>query len=149
VDASIISELAPGTRITAARVRRGSALLFALPASHLLNASVPLDLLWSRRQAGEIERLQDWPNCDSRRVALEHALLRALEDRTPDREVLAGVRWLASHPQGRVEQLSRRLGLSARQLQRRFTSVVGYGPKMFQSALALSGWMEPQLPAMR
>jgi AraC-like DNA-binding protein len=38
------------------------------------------------------------------------------------------------HP-ARVEQLSQKLGISSRQLQRRFTSAIGYGPKMFQSVL--------------
>ena|SRR5580658_7472008 len=42
---------------------------------------------------------------------------------------------LARHPHGSISSLSVRLGMSARQLQRRFISRVGYSPKMFQSVL--------------
>jgi AraC-like DNA-binding protein len=44
---------------------------------------------------------------------------------------------LAQHPSGRVRQLSRMMGLSRRQLQRRFSTAVGYGPKTFQRILRL------------
>jgi AraC-like DNA-binding protein len=47
----------------------------------------------------------------------------------------ASIQWLARHPNGRIGDLSRWAGLSNRQLQRRFTEAVGYGPKMFQSVL--------------
>jgi AraC-like DNA-binding protein len=36
---------------------------------------------------------------------------------------------------GRIEQLSDWIGFSNRQLRRRFSAAVGYGPKMFQSVL--------------
>lgn len=36
------------------------------------------------------------------------------------------------HPGGRVRDLARLIGLSGRQLQRRFRAEVGYGPKVFQ-----------------
>jgi transcriptional regulator GlxA family with amidase domain len=39
------------------------------------------------------------------------------------------------HPHGRIEQLSKWIGISSRQLRRRFATAVGYGPKMFQSVL--------------
>ena len=52
-----------------------------------------------------------------------------------DQAVLAGIRWLSRHPHGRVGQLSRWIGISERQLHRRFSSAIGYGPKTFQSIL--------------
>ena len=48
---------------------------------------------------------------------------------------MAGIQWLSRHPQGRIEQLSRWIGISERQLHRRFSAAIGYGPKMFQSVL--------------
>ena len=47
----------------------------------------------------------------------------------------AAVRWIARNPRGRIDQLSEWLGISGRQLQRRFAAAVGYGPKQFQSVL--------------
>ena len=52
-----------------------------------------------------------------------------------DQAVLAGIRWLARHPQGRIGQLSRWIGISERQLHRRFSAAVGCGPKTFQSVM--------------
>jgi len=52
-----------------------------------------------------------------------------------DQAVLAGIRWLSRYPQGRIGQLSRCIGISERQLHRRFSAAIGYGPKMFQSVL--------------
>jgi len=49
--------------------------------------------------------------------------------------VNAAIQCLARNPRGRVESLSQWIGISCRQLQRRFSSAVGYGPKMFQSVL--------------
>jgi AraC-like DNA-binding protein len=48
---------------------------------------------------------------------------------------LAGIQWLSRHPHGRVEQLSHWSGISERQVHRRFSAAIGYGPKMFQSVL--------------
>jgi len=47
----------------------------------------------------------------------------------------AAIQWVAQRPRGRVEELSRCLGVSSRQIQRRFSVAVGYGPKLFQSVL--------------
>src|SRR5258708_23330793 len=63
-------------------------------------------------------------------------LLSLLADAAPsDPIVNASIQWLARHPHGRVGHLSRRIGISGRHLQRRFSASVGYGPKAFQSIL--------------
>jgi AraC-like DNA-binding protein len=68
--------------------------------------------------------------------ALETVLLRRFANaRLVDLTVQTAIRWMARHPTGRVEHLSERLGISSRQLQRRFQVSAGYGPKMFQSVL--------------
>jgi len=67
---------------------------------------------------------------------MEAALLERLTRAGPvDNAMTASIQWLARHPRGRIEQLGEWLGISSRQLQRRFTTAVGYGPKMFQSVL--------------
>ncbi len=54
----------------------------------------------------------------------------------PDPAVQAAVARLSA-PRQRVDQLSRQLGLSERQLRRRFQVSVGYGPKTLQRVLRL------------
>ena len=67
---------------------------------------------------------------------METALIGRLADAgESDKATSAAIRWLARHPRSRVEELSRWLGFSSRQIQRRFTMAVGYGPKLFQSVL--------------
>jgi len=45
------------------------------------------------------------------------------------------MRWLARYAHGRVGQFIRLTGISDRQIHRRFSAAIGYGPKMFQSVL--------------
>jgi len=52
-----------------------------------------------------------------------------------DRAVMLGIQWIAKHPAGRIGQLSRLVGVGERQLRRRFSIALGYGPKMFQSVI--------------
>ena len=77
------------------------------------------------------------------RVALLAALARRLREAAPDPRVLAAARRLDRAPGTRVPALADALGLGERQLRRRFTEGVGYGPKTFariarfRAALAL------------
>lgn len=67
---------------------------------------------------------------------MESALLGHLGNaRPPDEAVNAAIRWFAHEPAGRIEELSRSLGISSRQLRRRFSAAVGYSPKVFQSIM--------------
>src|SRR5215831_18757656 len=76
------------------------------------------------------------PTLVSKASLLPEALIRATASAMPpDSAVVRSIRWLARHPHATVEQLSQWIGLSHRQLQRRFSAAVGYGPKMFQSVL--------------
>jgi AraC-like DNA-binding protein len=52
-----------------------------------------------------------------------------------DDAMSAAIQRFARSPHGRIEQLSQWIGMSSRQLLRRFTTAVGYGAKMFQSVL--------------
>jgi AraC-like DNA-binding protein len=47
-----------------------------------------------------------------------------------DKATKAAIQWIARRPHARVEQLSQWLGLSSRQIQRRFTMAVAYGPEI-------------------
>jgi len=126
-----------GTSIVGARLHPGRVPgLLGLPASELLNRSVLLDDLWSRSKTARFARILDERHPAARRSLLAVALEEVLRAAFPsDEAVAAGIRWLGRRAHGTIDQLSRRLGMSSRQLQRRFNTAVGYGPKTLQSVL--------------
>jgi AraC-like DNA-binding protein len=132
-----VARLAPGTTVVGARCHPGLAqALIGLPVSTMLNQSVPLDAIWGKAARTRFERIADLRGLATRRSAMEAALLDHMARATPgDETTRAALQWLARHPHGRTEELSRWIGFSSRQLRRRFTAAVGYGPKMFQSVL--------------
>ncbi len=126
-----------GTKIVGARWHPGRAAgLLGLPSAGLLNQSVELRDIWSARLSSTLEQVSEQPNLLARRSSLEDRLRTLVPDAVPsDPIVNASIQWLARHPHGRVRQLSCWIGISSRQLQRRFSDSVGYGPKSFQSIL--------------
>lgn len=122
-----------GTTIIGARLHPGRAPgILGIPAAELLNESVPLHDVWSARSARF--RLAFDVQTVISRSTLAVPLVRASASATPpDGAIVASIQWLARHPSASVERLSRWIGISHRQLQRRFSAAVGYGPKMFQS----------------
>jgi AraC-like DNA-binding protein len=134
---SYVAPLPPRTKILGARCHPGFApSLLGMPASELLNCIAPLSDVWGSEKTARFARLADELALPARISAMESALLRYLADSSPvDKATSAAIRWISRHPHGRVEQLSQWLGLSSRQIQRRFTIAVGYGPKLFQSVL--------------
>ena len=130
-----VAQFPAGTTIVGARFHPGRAPgILGIPAAELLNQSVSLCDVWSASCA-RLRIAFDEPTVVSR-SALAVALVRATASATPpDDAIVASIRWLARHPNATVEQLSGWIGISHRQLQRRFSAAVGYGPKMFQSVL--------------
>jgi AraC-like DNA-binding protein len=135
--APFVVQLAPGTRILGARFRPGRAAdVLRLPANELLNQQTPIDNVWNIAACSPFAGVGEQRTFRATRAALEGALSRHLRSVTAsDAAVSAGIQWLARHPGGRMEQLSRLIGISSRQMQRRFSAAVGYGPKTFQSVL--------------
>lgn len=132
-----VAHLAPGTNIIGARCHPGLASsLLGMPASELLNQSVPLCDVFSNAEAARFLRVGEQPSLSARMSALESALMDRVANAAPvDKATRAAVQWIARHPRGRIEQLGQWLGLSSRQIRRRFIAAVGYGPKLFQSVL--------------
>jgi AraC-like DNA-binding protein len=127
---------AAGASIVGARLHPGRApALLGLPANELLNQSVPLQALCGATRSEQFQRVRE-ADATRRPTALSEALIADQKQfDSYDRLIAQGIRWLARNPHGKVEQLSRGLGISPRQLQRRFSAAVGYGPKTFQSVL--------------
>jgi AraC-like DNA-binding protein len=134
---AFIAHLPPGSLVVGARFHPGAAGgLLSLPLSELLDLSVPLADVWSKDVVGSFSSIAGLPDIRAKRAALESAMLRRLSSScAPDRAVAAAIRAFADHPEVRIAQVSRRLRMSSRQLQRRFRAAVGYGPKLFQSVL--------------
>jgi AraC-like DNA-binding protein len=132
-----VARLAPGTTIVGARCHPGRAPgLLGLPASTLLNQSVTLHNIWSGAASAPFARVAGDSTLLARKLAMEAALLDVLAEADPvDQGMTAAIEWLAGRPHGRIEGLSQWMGISSRQLQRRFVSAVGYGPKTFHSIL--------------
>jgi AraC-like DNA-binding protein len=134
---SFVANLAAGTTIVGVRFHPGRApSLLGVPAHTLLNQSVPLDAMSRSPLRDRLSRVRDQPSLAPKRSALEAGLSNSLPNASPtDQAVSAAIGWLARDANGRVQRLSERIGLSSRQLQRRFSSAVGYGPKTFHSIL--------------
>jgi AraC-like DNA-binding protein len=135
--APFTATFASGTRITGARLLPGHAPgVLGIPAGELRNRAVPLSVLWKRSRAGAFDRVSQEQSLATRRLVLSEILSHSIACAIPpDETVVESARWLAQHPHGQLKQLSRCIGISERQLHRRFSAAVGYGPKLFQSVL--------------
>jgi AraC-like DNA-binding protein len=125
--------------IVGLRLRRGLAgAVLGLPASALRDERVPLEEVWGREGADLAERVRAEPDATGVRRALERALAARRARAAPaDRLVLRGVDRLDA-PGARVDALAADLGVSERQLRRRFDAAVGYGPKVLGRVLRLA-----------
>jgi len=128
--------LAKGTRIFGIRMHPGCAAdVLGLPASELLNQSVPLREV-CRQLCVQFDQIREPGVGPAQRAALAEAALAGLEPTvTSDRAVMFSIQWIAKHPEGRIGQLIRLVGVGERQLRLRFSIAIGYGPKMFQSVI--------------
>jgi AraC-like DNA-binding protein len=125
----------PGERILGLRLRPGIAgAVLGMPASEVLDVHVKLEELLGQ-WADELEERLAESNGDEEAFALlEGSISERIEDGGPDPLVLAATRRLG-FPGARVDKLAESLGISDRQLRRRFHQSVGYGPKTLDRVL--------------
>ena len=136
----------PGSTVVGVRFRPGAGpAMLGIPASELRDLRVPLTEVWGGDAERLEERLEGASGPSARLELLEGELRRRLERaERPDALVAAAVMRLYSNDPGRVQVIGDELGLSERQLRRRFHAAVGYGPKTlarvlrFQRLLALA-----------
>jgi AraC-like DNA-binding protein len=98
-----------------------------IPADELTDRQVPLDAIWP---AAEVRRIAE---SSAPGEALEAAALSRW--RAPDPALVGVARWASAG--WSVDAMAVRLGLSARQLQRRVKTGFGYGPKHLTRVLRL------------
>jgi AraC-like DNA-binding protein len=129
------SPVKPGAAIVGVRLRPGVAgAVFGVPASELLDSRVALEELLGSAAAELSERLDGSPGREAKYLLLEGIVASAIAGRSPDPLVLAATRRLG-FPGSRVDELADALGISERQLRRRFNRAVGYGPKTLDRVL--------------
>jgi AraC-like DNA-binding protein len=130
--------LPPGTAVSGVRVRAGAAplLLGDVPAGEVRDAQPDLDRLWSAADADALTaRLTTAGAGWAATAELERALAARLPAFTPDPVVLRAVDVLDTARPPALGALARDLGLSDRQLRRRVTDAVGYGPRTLHGVL--------------
>jgi AraC-like DNA-binding protein len=127
-----IVTLAPESRLVGVRLRPGAAgAVLGLPASELRDVSRDAaDVLGREVAAALLETLA--AGSDPHAVLLRAVELRGV--REPDPLVGAAVVALG-RPRAQVGPVAAELGVSARQLQRRVSDAIGYGPKMLVRVL--------------
>ena len=129
------SPVRPGSSIVGVRLRPGVAgAVFGTPASELLDTRVPLDELLGSRAAVLSERLDVARGREAEYLLLEGVVASSIAKADLDPLVLAATRRLG-FPGSRVDELAEALGISERQLRRRFHQSVGYGPKTLDRVL--------------
>jgi AraC-like DNA-binding protein len=129
------SPVRAGTTIAGIRLRPGIAgAVFGMPASELLDARLPLEDVLGSRASEYSEQLGEAQDRDAEYLLLEGLVASAIADSAPDPLVLAATRRLG-FPGSRVDELAEALGISERQLRRRFHQAVGYGPKTLDRVL--------------
>jgi len=124
-----------GTTIIGVRLRPGvGARLFGGVASHLVDGGAFLRDLGRSPGSSRRAALALGPTSAAHRPLIELLLPRILAA-TPNDGVAFGVDWLARHPAATVDELCARLGWSPREVRRRFTTALGFGPKVMQRML--------------
>jgi AraC-like DNA-binding protein len=124
----------PGQKILGVRLRPGVAgAVLGMPASEVLDGRFPLQDVLGRKALELTERIGERGD-EAAFELLEGLVGSEARDGGPDPLVLAATRRLG-FPGSRVEWLADALGISDRQLRRRFHRAVGYGPNTLHRVL--------------
>jgi AraC-like DNA-binding protein len=132
-----LAQAAPGSGVAGIRVRPGSArlLLGEIPASALRDQQVDLADLWGFQARPLTNRLAATTDHHEAARLLERATLARLRGFDRDAAVDSAVSMLHRTNPPPVPIVAETLGLSERQLRRRITAAVGYGPKTLETIL--------------
>src|SRR3954447_24030816 len=129
------SPIARGERMLGLRLRPGVAgAVLGMPASEVLDVHTRLEDLLGRWASELGERLAETKGDDEPFALIENSVASRIAEGGPDPLVLAATRRLG-FPGSRVDELAESLGISERQLRRRFHQSVGYGPKTLDRVL--------------
>lgn len=125
---SVLLEPTPGARIVGVRFRPAAApAILKVPAAAIVDQRVDAETLLGERIKPLLDELQRVKTARAAAAALGAHATRWI-DRRPDLLVARSLK-LMDRPIG---SLADDLGVSERQLRRRFIDAIGYGPKTFQ-----------------
>ena len=135
--------LAPGTTVVGMRLRPGAAgALLGVPASELVDLSVPAEALWGRAGTALGERVDAAGSPEPALATLQRSVLaRRRSDEDPDPLVTEAVRRLIPGGDTGVAALPHLLAVSERNLRRRCQAAVGLGPKALHRTLRFQGFL--------
>ncbi|HET9876191.1 MAG TPA: AraC family transcriptional regulator [Mycobacterium sp.] len=114
------------------RLRPGAAAaVLGQPASELTDTRIPIDSVFGAARHRMTEDLLAATTPGKRVAVLQTMLTESFARAEPvlDQPVVRAVQILRRHPDWSVSRLAAEVGLSERQLRRRFMAAVGYGPK--------------------
>jgi AraC-like DNA-binding protein len=119
----------------------GSSLL-GVPAHEIADMHIGLDAIDSRAADVLVRALRSIGDAARAPSAMARAIATVSETRgAPDHAIRAAARLLAI-PRARVERVARAVGVSERELERRFREFVGYGPKTLHRVLRFQRVLE-------
>ncbi|GAA1659779.1 hypothetical protein GCM10009765_06440 [Fodinicola feengrottensis] len=145
ISAAVREPVSPEVESVGLRLRPGVAgTILDLPADQLPGRLTPLETLWGAAAVRLEERLASCATADARRQVLEDIVVGRLADREPDRTTMAAAALVGSSA-----EVADQVGLSERQLRRRFSEQVGFGPKTLQRVLRFQRFVRrlPELAA--
>jgi AraC-like DNA-binding protein len=121
----VLARTETGAHLVGLRLRPGAAAALGVPGDELRDARVALEDVWgvAGRELGQ--RVGDDP-LDLAGALRDHLLAMPIDPR-----MFEATRRLAREPATPVPAIAEAIGLGERQLRRRFTEAVGYGPKTF------------------
>jgi AraC-like DNA-binding protein len=115
----------------------GAATLIGQPLTEFGDEFVELSQVWPRQAVGQLlQSVHSSATPRQRAVAVENFIVSQLTDGKPDRACKASIDMMnASWGRHRVSSIAARLGLSRRQLNRRFSKGTGTSPKKMSQIL--------------
>lgn len=130
-----LSALPPGSCVTGIRAKPGAArlLLGDIPATELRDLQVDSIDLWGASMRDVVDKLGDAPGRAGR--ILEEFACSRLSEYRPDPVLTPVVAALDAPDPLALPGLADSIGLSVRQLRRRVTAAVGYGPQTLAGVL--------------
>jgi AraC-like DNA-binding protein len=131
----VLETITPGTTLVGLRFRpEAASRVLGLPANELTDRDVPLSELWRSALVDDTSDRMRAERSTARRVAIAQSMLASHLDaiRHPDPIAHHAVSQLTSGRAQRIDDLAKDIGISERQLHRRFVASVGYSPKTFQ-----------------
>ncbi len=127
--------LSPGARLVGVRLRPGAAgAVLGLPASELRDATPDAADVLGPEQAGAVLAAL-LAGADPHATLLAAVAAAASRSGSGQDPLVRAAVAALDRPHARVAAVAAELGLSARQLQRRVSDAVGYGPKMLARVL--------------